>query len=202
MISNLSNSSLLSKPYYKSMLAGNEAYMPGSMDLISTTILSTTNASITLDVSGLASAYKHLQIRSVAKTNDNANDINGVWIKFRFNADSNANYSRHGLDYVTDYGNGSSRSLNTTSTTGMNIGISSSVQFSPNVHDIIDAFSTSKNKTIKGLSGQHSGGEYSYVGFYGGAWLSTAAITSINISSDSGSSFIAGSRFSIYGIKG
>jgi hypothetical protein len=161
----------------------------GSYDLISSTILTGSQASVTFDVTGLGSTYKHLQIRAVTK-NTSSDGENGF---YRFNSDTGSNYSQHFLA-----GNGSSVFSEGYANLSTNyFGQSFSSNFSPLVIDVLDAFSTSKYKTTRSLSG--SGTSRIYMNSNG--WRNTAAITTINLYMGSGS-FATGSRFSIYGIRG
>lgn len=168
----------------------------GSYDLISTTILGSSAASVTFDVTGLGSTYKHLQVRAVTKNTTYSYADNML---MRFNGDSGSNYSRHALQ-----GNGSSvSSFANTSQTEIPIGsfesnVSDS-KFAVNVIDILDPFSSSKNKTARNL---HGNSTQPLIRLTSGAWFSTSAITSIYFFIGSGGNYAAGSRFSIYGVKG
>lgn len=144
-----------------------------------------------------AGEYKHLQIRMTARSS---------WgqpygdASIRFNNDSGSNYAKHELQ-----GQGSSvASGASTSQTSMN----TILQFAGNtapadsfgaaVIDILDPFSTTKNKTVRLLTGR--AGSAPWIGLHSGLWMSTAATTSIQLFIPS-YSFIAGSRFSLYGIR-
>jgi hypothetical protein len=172
-----------------------------SYDLISTTVVSSAVGSVTFSGLGdYSSIYKHLQIRFTGKLNDN---IGSTAYTMRFNADGGNNYSTHGL-----LGNGSSvTSSATTSTSYMNIGNMPNGNgtniWGASIVDIIDAFSSSKNKTVKALSGQL---DYAnHVLLNSGVWLSTASTTSLTIYPNvptGGFNIRPGSRFSIYGIRG
>jgi hypothetical protein len=71
--------------------------------------------------------------------------------------------------------------------------------FSAGVVDVLDAFSSTKNKTSRNFGGY--AGNSNNVSIYSGVWLSTASVTSMEISS-AANNFVAGSRFSLYGIRG
>ena len=169
----------------------------GSYDLLATEILTTTTASITFDVSGLGSTYKHLQIRSTAKASETANDY---WaIAMRYNSDSGTNYSSHRI-----MGNGSTvaSSANVSSTYvygGLVTNSYGSNPFAGSVVDILDFASSTKNKTSRSFHAVT--GALFRLSLESGAWYNTNPITSITLSHSNASSFIAGSRFSIYGIK-
>lgn len=197
MITSLTRSLVSSKSWYRSMLAGNDAYNPGSFDLISTTILGSTTASVTFDVSTLASTYKHLQIRMSTRSDRSG----GATISYKYNSDTGSNYTMHYLQ-----GNGSSVASGAYTALPYNYYIdiasasTASNNFTPAVMDIADAFSTSKNKTSKVFWGGDP--QWTAVNIRTSVWLSTSAITSIQLYEYSGANFVAGSRFSIYGIKG
>lgn len=178
--------------------AGVSAAPTDAYELISTTVLGSTTASVTFSSLGdYSSSYKHLQIRSVAKTATTGDGAEGMIL--RFNSDSGANYARHTLS-----GNGSSVSSSaTTSTTHANAGLvttnSSIAAFAGNVCDVLDAYSTTKNKTVRALTAHP--GALVFVQLLSGVWINTASITSITLLPTLGS-FITGSRFSLYGIRG
>lgn len=197
MINSMARSLITAKKWYRSMLAGNTAFSPGSYDLISTTVLTGSQSSVSFDVTGLGSTYKHLQLRMVARSDRSASG--GDYIRLRFNSDSGSNYSIHSL-----LGNGSSAISETqTNVTQMSferIGSSdlTSGNFGALVIDMLDPFSSSKFKTVKNLGGVST----NYVMSQSGYWASTSAVTAVNVVVGGGSNFITGSRFSIYGIKG
>jgi hypothetical protein len=171
----------------------------GDYELISSEILGSAQASVVFDVSSFASTYKHLQIRYVARTS-RASVFDGGRLKF--NGDTGANFDDHGL-----FGNGSSvgsfAQLN--ATTGINFGNTPGANatanvYAPGVIDILDSFSSTKNKVIRELSGVNSSSPA--VALVSGSWRNTNAITTIAISPNVGPNWVAGSRFSLYGIRG
>jgi hypothetical protein len=168
-------------------------------ELISTNILGSTTADVTFDVSSFASTYKHLQIRMVAR---GSGAITGAYdLLIRFNGNTGSNYSGHNLR-----GTGSAVQSNaiTSATSILNestfVGNNEAANiFGSAVIDILDPFSTTKNTTTRSLGGFTGSSSRLYLG--SGAFYSTDAITSVNIR-PGGGSILAGSRFSIYGIKG
>jgi hypothetical protein len=177
--------------------AGVQLAPTGSYELISTTILGTATASVTFSSLGdYSSTYKHLQIRSVGKTTVSGDGAEGLVL--RFNGDSGSNYARH---FLQAFGSTPSSGA-TTSTTSVQGGIlatNSISAFGVNVCDVVDAYSTTKNKTTRTLYGSPSA--LSFIGLSSGVWLNTASVTSITLSS-TGGNLNTGSRFSLYGIKG
>lgn len=171
----------------------------GAYELISTTILGADTNSVTFSGLGTSAAsYRHLQIRVTARS---SNGAVGDSLGLRFNSDSGSNYAEHVL-----YGNGSSAASGAgTSQTFMSAmtmaGNSASANiFGSGIIDILDFSQTTKNKVLRSLSGNQA---QPFVQLRSGLWMSTAAITSINLFSANGATnLLTGSRFSIYGLKG
>lgn len=163
-------------------------------ELISTTVLGSSAASVTFSGLGTsAAAYKHLQIRIVAHIDTAGNGDTFM----RMNGDTGSNYAWHQLygdgTSAGSYGIASRTSGYIGTTPGNTVGTSN---FSAYVIDILDFASTSKNTTLRSFNG------VTYqVQLASAAWLSTAAVTSLNITSGS-ANFVTGSRFSLYGLKG
>ena len=158
-------------------------------ELISTTILGGTAASVTFSGLGdYASTYKHLQLRVAGN-----NTTSGAW-RFRLNADTGNNYSYHLL-----YGNGSSAlSANATSQSSGYLGFATA---NTNVScvavmDILDFASTTKNTTTRSINADVN---FNVIVASSG-WYSTAAVTSLTLLANV--NFVTGSRFSLYGIRG
>jgi len=179
--------------------AGAGGVAASDYELISSSILGSSQSSIVFDVSSFASTYKHLQIRYVARSTRAGNTLDGLAV--RFNADTGTNYAGHFLR-----GNGSAVSSGAeTSISKPQIGIipaasSTANVFGSGVADFLDPFSTTKNKTFRSLYGMTS---QNFVALNSGLWLNTNAITSITIFQTEGSNnLLTGSRFSLYGIKG
>ena len=170
-------------------------------ELISSTFVgsSGTVSTVSFDVSALASKYKHLQIRWVATTGT-ANQ--SIFVRFNSDGAASSNYATHrltaqgssvisqsqtstGAAYVFGTYNGTSATLPTSGIT-----------------DILDFASTNKNKTVRSFAGlSATSTSTNEIGLYSHFWNSTAAITTVNWSLG-GSTLNAGSRVSLYGIKG
>ena len=141
--------------------------------------------------------FTHLQIRVFGRDGGSGFPQD---IYMRFNGDSGSNYSRHRL-----IGDGSSASaLGQTSVSYIECGLAPVAATTANVEsativDIFDYANTNKNKTIRSLNGLDVNGS-GYVGLFSGAWLNTAAITSIEIGFASGVA-VAGNNFQLYGIQ-
>ena len=177
--------------------AGVSGVVPSDYELIETTILGTATSSITFSsLATYASTYKHLQIRAVART---TRAFNGDGLNLTLNSDSGANYSNHRLT-----GNGSTvsstASTSTNSITVLRTTAATSVAnaFGVMVIDFLDSFSTTKNKTVRYIGGALDQNE---INLGSGARFNTASITDITLTGGNGD-LVAGSRFSLYGIKG
>ena len=164
----------------------------GTYELIQTQILGSAASSVTLSgLDAYAGVYKHLQIRAVAKTDTTAN--NGG---LRINGDTGSNYAWHQLVAVPT----SVVSAAETSQTSMQLFYLSTTEYGSAVIDLVDAYSTTKNKTVRILQGNTAS---SRVSLTSGLFMNTASTTSVTLLANrSGSaSYQTGSRFSIYGIR-
>ena len=189
--------------------AGAGVVSAGSYELIETTILGSSATSITFSNLGTySSTYKHLQVRYVARSDRST--FSQEEIRIRLNGvTTNTSYDMHFLqgDGATVYSsnntadNANSNIVGTLTASGSQTGA-----FAAGVLDILDAYSTTKNKTIRNLSGQES----QNAGGFGGRFInlmsllfsSTDSTTSVTLLPMNGPNFITGSRFSLYGIKG
>ena len=178
-------------------LAGSGAGFESDFELIETQTLGSTQASIIFSNLGTySSTYKHLQVRALVRDN-RAIGVNVL--AGRFNGDTGNNYTGHGL-----VGNGSTVTAFRTSEVdylhaGLGAGANAtSGEYSATVLDILDAYSTSKYKVTRSLTGVAGGPS---VRLYSGLWLNTASITSVTLF-DTTASLVAGTRISIYGTKG
>jgi hypothetical protein len=117
----------------------------------------------------------------------------------QFNNLTAANYFHHHLS-----GNGSSvSSFAATGSTSLRVGLatgasSTANNFGAGVVDLLDSYSTTKNKTFRSLTGITNG---NFVRFKSGSLAETASVTEIKIL-DLFGDIVAGSRFSLYGVRG
>jgi len=160
-----------------------------SYDSIAT--LAGTGASGTISFTSIPQTYTHLQLRvygGVATTATSSSNL-------QFNNDSTAaNYATHFL-----YGNGASAAAGGGTSTLYGIyvnGISSAP--SATIIDILDYTNTNKNKVSRSLNGYDANGS-GVVNLLSGLWLSTAAITRLDIVA--GQNWGTYSSFALYGIK-
>jgi hypothetical protein len=168
-----------------------------SYESIATVNVSTAVSSITF--SSIPATYTHLQIRCIARSSY----TNSGYGSIQFNSDTGSNYNAH---YI--YGNGStvesSAMGNYTRMDFLALSQSASNTFGAGVIDILDYANTNKYKTVRSLvGGDDNGGSGGRIALNSGLWMSTSAITSINISSGGGAeNFQQYSQFALYGIKG
>jgi hypothetical protein len=186
------------------ILGASGAGLASSYELISTTVLGSTSTSVTFSNLGTySSTYKHLQIRYTARS---IRSIQWNYTLLITNGDT-GNNRWHGLG---TFGNSAAVQSQNGSGTGFITGYAAGANtaaniYSGNVIDILDYSSTTKTKTFRTLAGIRSnltGNVDHHVALYSGLWNSTAAITSIALNDTGGWGFTAGSRFSLYGIKG
>ena len=199
-IKSLQSTSLTNNVFYRSMLAGNDAFFPEfeSDEFLEEVVLTSSASSVTF--TGLASyataGYKHLQIRSVART-DRSNIVTDLAITL--NGVTTSSYAWHAL-----YASGSSVSSAAVSNSsnirvGSIVGASAtSGHYAPTVIDLLDFNSSTKNSTVRSLSGRTEGTQ---LWFGSGLFNSTSVVTSIGLQCES-FNFVSGSRFSLYGSKG
>ena len=195
-VRSLKNSTLESFENYSSSM--NAGYDFNDFELIESVILASPTGSINFNnLNQYATDYKHLQIRGIFRSSNIGGSNWGCGM--RFNGDSGTNYAFHGMrgtgSSVISYGY-----PNQTGAFAINAGDDANLLlgWGAGVVDILDAFSTTKNKTTRTLSGFVEAGN-GMVDLLSNLWLSTSAINSINIYMTN--NFLTGSRFSLYGIR-
>jgi hypothetical protein len=172
---------------------------------VSIATLTGTGTAASLAFTSIPSTYKHLQIRFCIRGFDTSSRDNDD-LRIRFNSDTtNANYYGHFLQ-----GNGSTVAAVAESGAyaGGQVVISQTIPGSgatanvmaTGIIDIIDYASTTKNKTVRFITGNDRNGSGQIrLGSVG--YFSTSAISSIQLLPDP-DGFTTTSVFSLYGIKG
>jgi hypothetical protein len=194
-VKSLKRSSVKSTQKTNAMLAG---YSFQDYELIESVFLASSASSVTFNnINQYATEYKHLHIRWVARA-ATGDGVGGV--SYRTNGQT-SNYSMHLIE-----GDGSTvfsgAAVNTTSGRLANMARanSSTVIFSAGVAEFLDAFSTTKNKTLRSFAGSRVVGT-SYVDLGSSMFFGNQdAISSIEIFTIS-NNLATGSRFSLYGIR-
>lgn len=173
----------------------------GSFDLLETQVLGGSTASVTFSsLSTYAATYQHLQLRMVARSL--RPDLDRDLCVIEMNGDTGNNYNSHGL---VGAGNGvfsftSGQTARIEMFSQLQASTSPTGAYSAYVVDFLDAYETSKFKTIRSLSGGTIRSSESGVGLASGLWRNTNALTSIKVYGTS-ANLASGSRFSLYGIK-
>jgi len=167
-------------------------------ELIQTQVLVSSAAAISF--TSIPATYKHLQLRIVAR-GDQAAVITNLAI--RYNNDSGANYTQH---YVT-WGGGAVQSFNNLSLSAYNFGNAPGASTAAGIYnaaivDILDYASTTKNKTSRALGGDSLGTTSADLNLRSSGWFSTAAINRVDLIAWDSANVVAGSRVSLYGVKG
>ena len=164
---------------------------------IASQILSSDAASITF--SSISGAYTDLVISaSVLGKNVGAAGANTQFLTF--NGDTGANYSKTQMTGLST----SASSYTVLGASSMNLGNaneanSNTLDFSPQIYQIMNYANTTTYKSVLGRANDVLSTSSRTAALIG-LWSSTAAITSITLSTDSSGGWYAGSTFSLYGI--
>lgn len=200
----LSRSGLLTYQKYSSLLVGNDPYeLPGqSYQLLSSQVLASSAA--TVEFANIFSSYSaefdQLEVRYVARssTTDVVDDLY-IYI----NSDTASNYANHRMRGATG-----EVATNASSTYGSiydggyaNTGNGApSGSYGAGIISIVDPFSSNKFTTFSTLGGGMYASAIGYVSLNSAAYLTTDVIDNIKFDLRLGS-YMAGSRFSLYGLK-
>jgi hypothetical protein len=173
----------------------------GSYESIATAVGTGSNTSITF--SSIPSTYKHLQIRVIGRNNIAASDAS--FAQMQVNGDTGSNYAQHEL-----FGDGASVSAGgSASISSMQYGTivrnsATSGIVGVSIIDIQDYASTTRNKTLRILTGNDRNGA-GILALFSGLWMSTSAVTSLTFFPNNvggSQAFTTATVFSLYGIKG
>ena len=179
-------------------LLGGEIPAVGDYESIQTFTLSSAQA--TISFTSIPSTYKHLQLRML--TRDNAAQ-SGSQSQMQFNGVTGTSYNWHILQGDGASASASGGSGSTTYIYGFDRTTAANNTaniFGVSVVDILDYANTNKNKTIRAIGGYDANGS-GMVKFASGFYNSTNAINRIDISLQSGGSYVQYSSFALYGVK-
>ena len=161
----------------------------------------------TISFTSIPSTYKHLQIRYIARST-NANSFAGfIYANFNNDTTSGNYYARHRLNGRGDglvYSDASAGS-GASQISYVAGGSTAASGFSPGIIDILDANSTTKNKTIRALSGLagQTTDTNNDIGLVSSLYFPSTitAINRIDLTIPS-TNFAQYSSFALYGIEG
>ena len=189
-------STVTNNQWYKSMLVGNPP--PSNYELIQTVILSSAATSITF--SSIPQDYKHLQARVVARTN-----VAAQASAFELYVNGNATMSNYYYHELTGAGTSAfSSAQSQQAQVGYAAAASAASEvFNGAIIDILDYTNTNKTRTIRsfnGVFGTSSNGRF--ISLTSNLYNNTTAITSLVFDLNSTATYVAGTRISLYGIRG
>lgn len=154
-----------------------------------------------IEFTSIPSTYTHLQIRAIARDASALNDSYGA--KLKINSDAGSNYASH---YLLGNGSNPTPGSQGTSITPPNCvqtgggGMIANV-FSAIIIDFLDYKNTNKYKTIRVLTGvDQNSTTGDNLGLQSALWMNTNAISTITLTSDSGSNWGQYTQFALYGI--
>ncbi len=175
----------------------------GAMFPISSISLSALTTTVTF--SNIPQTYTHLQLIGMTRISRTNND--GSSNQLVFNGDTGANYAYHMV--ASSPNSTTPNTYNDFNTSLMYIATNASNgtaagTYAPMVIDILDYRNTNKFKVsrcITGFSQNTTGDGNRGLNFRSGLWRNTNAITSMSFNPNV-NQFMAGSTFTLYGIKG
>lgn len=150
--------------------------------------------------SNIPQTYQHLHIRGSIRTNRTPQNSEALAITF--NSISTSTYTFHIL-YGEGSGSGGAGGYVSQSRTEIASMMASGGMvnnFGAFISTILDYSNTSKNTTIKSISGNDQNGS-GVITLSSGLWINTAAITSITLDQPISTSFVEHTTVSLYGVK-
>lgn len=152
-----------------------------------------TGSSGTITFSSIPSTYKHLQVRFKVNATGSGYEL---WLTAN---GSTSGYTQHKLwgNGTSVYADGTTGAAN--DLVGWYIGTDTTYP-TVGIIDLTDYASTSKTKTIRGITGIDRNGS-GYVGMTSSLWNNTSAISSLTLTAN-GINFATTDVVALYGIKG
>jgi len=159
----------------------------------------------TVTFSSIPSGFTHLQIRGILR--NTANTAGSLDLFMNFNGDTGTNYRAYKQIGGTGSGSGFAAASGTSTAATNKIspaafaddGNTASI-YNGWICDILDYRNTNKYKVTRTLTGQDFNGSGA-IRFFSGLWMSTSAITSIDLTVEGGNNFKQYTQFALYGIK-
>jgi len=171
-------------------------------DFLEAVTVSTSVSSISFSNLNNYSSYKHLQLRISSQVTDYGGSDN-PFILLTFNGDSASNYSDHRMGYESGGGRSDFGTSRTSIRAGRNVALFGSQhngKYASSVIDILDFNSSSKNTTIRSLSGAEALQDDDVM-LFSGAWMNTSSVSSLLLTPSAGL-FRTATRVGMYGLKG
>ena len=175
----------------------NAGYSFNDFELIESVFLASSASSISFsNLNQYVNTYKHLQLRWTARTSRVANETQ---IFLQTNSNTSANYGSHSL-----VGTGTALTSGGDGVSNPSIGFATTANspanaFGAGIVDILDAFSSTKNKTVRIFNGANT--SPNYVSFRSFFVADLSPISLLTVSDLISLSLLSGSRFSLYGIR-
>jgi len=171
----------------------------GDFEAISSVTVGSGGASY-IEFTSIPSTFTDLQVRGLIRTNRTPTSSEALTVNF--NTDSSSNYAFH---ILYGEGSGSGGAGGYASQTKAEIasmmaeGGASNI-FGVFIADILDYSNTSKNTTIRSISGNDQNGS-GVITLSSGLWNNTAAINAIKLDQPISTSFVEHTTAALYGIK-
>lgn len=199
-VKSLAQSTLRQNPQLNSMLGG---YQPNAFHHLETVRLGGAASEVNFTNLQRYSDFQHLQLVALGQTfSGSGTDITEICMQI--NGDTGTNYVRHVLYGTPSFPVTSAATLSQNNVRiGMFTKSTQGAVYGGNIVDILDAFDSSKNTTIKGFGGFYSLNQSyrSWIALESGLWQNTAPVNSLRFFSLDSQNFMSGTRFSLYGIK-
>lgn len=161
--------------------------------------------SSSITFSSIPSTFTHLQLRVIGRTDSAGSAYDAFLIKANNDA-TTSNYTYHYLNGDGASATAGQENGNYGGAVVYRIGGATATAnvFGTAITDILDYRNTNKYKTFRSLGGVDYNGSSPLGEIYFGSnlWLSTSAITSLDIVPRTGTNFVQYSHFALYGIKG
>jgi hypothetical protein len=157
------------------------------------------------EFTAIPSTFKHLQIRCLSRNTSTSVRVNMQVGNSTIDTGSNYNWHSLGGDGVSAFGYTPGPTLNYIQAISSVQGSDLASAFGAAIIDIFDYANTSKNKTVRILTGSDINGSYGnnyFTGMNSGAWFSTSTIDRIKLYPNSAGNLAEFSQFALYGIEG
>jgi hypothetical protein len=159
----------------------------------------------TVSFTSIPATFTHLQIRGILRNTAGTASSNDLFMNF--NSDTGTNYRAYkqvggegtGTGFAAASGTSTAALNKIANAYFLNDGNTASV-YSAWVCDILDYRNTNKYKVTRSLNGQDLNGSGS-IRFFSGLWMSTSAITSIDLTVEGGNNFKQYTQFALYGVR-